>query len=272
MKRLFIAAMMFFSASVAAHSLTDTWWVPQESGWGLTAVHENNLLVITLYVHDAQHRPRWYTAALQRYGNTASGDPEFTGSLYETSGSAIGGPWNPGDVDRRPVGTASFRARPLGRAELEYSVDHIAVVKQIERFTMQQDRLEGLHFATLFPGYDSCPAGFQGLRVFEHGILYIDRCNGECASSTPSSQDRSQIDMVLTDGTREICSIDGAFSRYGRSGGITGSYACIDGGSGTIEFRNIEFTSVGFSARFSANHPQCATFTGILSAVRASAR
>ena len=257
MRTLFAVVLLLLCMQASAHTLTDTWWQPDESGWGANVVHENNLLVVTLFVHDDERDPHWYTAALTRYGNTQNGDPEFTGALYESTGSAVGTPWRPQDVHRSLAGSISFRARPDGKAELEYLIDGVTVVKHIERYTTQPDRLEGLFFTSLLPRYDSCPAGFEGLNVFERGAMTVLR----------DGADRKQIHMVFDDGERLSCSIHGTFYRHGRSGDIRGSYACSDGGRGGIEFRNIEFNSVGFVARFQAEHPVCAEFSGILSGI-----
>jgi hypothetical protein len=266
MKRLLAALLLSFSTAAFPHALTDIWWVPEESGWGLNTVHENNTVIVALYAHDQSHSPRWYTALLVRYGNTVDGDPEFAGDLFETSGSPVGTPWNPLDVNRRLVGRASFRSRPEGRAELEYRIDGVVAVKQVRRFSAHDDRLEGPHFATLLRRFATCDNGFQGVTV-EHGILHVDRSSGPLGGAP-----RSAIDMLLTDGEREVCSFAGAFTRYGNSGGLRGQYACGDGSSGAVEFKNIEFNSFGFTARFTAQHPHCQEFGGILSGMRTSAR
>lgn len=271
MRLVIVLALLLFARLGYSRELTDIWWLPEESGWGVNTVHEGNSLILTLFVHAQSHRPQWYSAALTRYGNTQDGDPEFVGDLYETSGSPAQGPWSPNDVSSRRVGLVYFKARPDGQAELEYELDGVTVIKNIVRFTQQADRLEGLHYATLLPGYDSCETGFQGLRVFERGVLSIERCaSGACTGV--AAADRGHLNMLLVDNGREICSIEGAFTRYGNSGGIRGNYVCADGGQGAIAFKNIEFTSVGFSARFTAEHPRCQTFSGILTGVRTSAR
>lgn len=266
MKKVFLVLLLCLSANLRAQALTDLWWVPEESGWGLTTVHEQNSMVVTLYAHDAAHQPRWYTSALLRYGNTAAGDPEFLGDLYETDGTPLTDPWNPQDVSRRQVGRLFFRARPDGEAEIEYTVDGSTVIKRVRRFTLQEDRLEGMHFATLLRRYDDCDNGFQGV-IVDQGILHIDRSSGP-----PGTPPRQLVDMAFTHDEAAVCSFAGAFARYGQSGGMRGLYACSDGSSGPVEFKNIEFNSFGFSARFTAENEHCAGFSGILTGTRTSAR
>lgn len=273
MRALLLTTLLAAASTVHAHALTDTWWTPDESGWGLTAMHENNQLNITLFVHDGEGRPHWYTAALTRYGSTQAGDDEFSGVLYETRGSVPTAPWNPAAVQHRVVGRAEFRARPDGRAELDYSLDGVSVRKSLQRLQVQRDRMVGLHFGTLLPSYEGCPNDFVGLKVFERGTLNIDRCaDGLCTIDPPPGSVSAPISLTFNDGARLICQIDAEFFRHGRSGDIKGSYQCDDGGSGAIEFSDIEYNSVGFTSRFSAEHPQCAEFRGIFSAIRSDER
>lgn len=257
------------SSGVQAGQFSDLWWVPQESGWGVSTQQQGRHLALTLYVHDAQGRPHWYSASLLRYGHTQAGLPEFSGTLYATAGSPAGLPWDPQSVSSQALGEVLFRVRADGRAELDYVLDGVPVHKEVERFTHTADTLVGLHYATLLPGYDSCPAGFEGLRVFERGTLEIERCGDAPCELTAAA---TPIRLSMNDGQRFVCSIEGEFTRHGNSGDIKGTYRCGDGGEGDIELNNIEFNSVGFVARFRTGHPQCAEFSGILSAVSAAAR
>ena len=271
--RRVLSALLLSLATLLPHAatadaLTDSWWVPEESGWGLATVHERDLLTLTLYVHDASGAPRWLSAALRRYGNTQAGDPEFSGVLVETRGSAPSTPWDPAAAVSRGVGDIAFRARPGGRAELEYTVDGVRVRKDIQRLATQAARITGLHLAMLLPSYDSCPVDFVGLSTFERGTLYIEPCE----TCEPDAAGGQPLSLDLLDGSREICHIDGHFRRHGSSGEIDGRYRCADGGEGPIRLRDIEFNSTGFSARFSTSHTRCGEFSGILSAVRSDAR
>jgi hypothetical protein len=142
------------------------------------------------------------------------------------------------------------------------------VRKDIQRLATQPARISGLHLAMLLPGYDSCPNDFVGLSTFERGTLYIEPCE-TCGPVAPGEQ---ALTLDLLDGSREICHIDGSFRRHGSSGEIAGRYRCTDGGEGPIRLRDIEFSSTGFSARFSTSHTRCDEFSGILSAVRSDAR
>src|SRR6185369_4631903 len=41
---------------------TGLWWVPEESGWGLSLVQQQDTVVAVLFVYDDAKRPAWYVA------------------------------------------------------------------------------------------------------------------------------------------------------------------------------------------------------------------
>ena len=268
--RVFLAIALFLACRCGqAVALTDTWWNPAESGWGLSVVHDRDTVTIGLFIHDTQGEPRWYSAALTRIAGTPQEQPEFTGPLFQTRRVPNG---EAGTNLATQVGEMAFRAHADGKALLEYTLDGAAISKMIQRFAFTEDALEGLHFATLLPAYDGCRPDFQALPVFVAGVLSAERCEGAGCGIADPHRDRSPVHIRFHDAAGEVCRIDGRFTRYGRSGGIAGTYRCRDGGEGHIEMPDIEFTSTGFHARFTAEHPACDEFSGLLSGVRSDAR
>jgi len=271
MRSLLLALLLMASFAAKANTYTDTWWAPEESGWGISLVQENGLVQLLLFVHDQNRLPRWYMGPL-------TPDPQFrplmfVGELYESRGTPFDRPWDASDASSRAVGRVSFLPHADGTATVDYVIDNRRFIKHVRRFTAQVDALKGLHFAALLPGYDGCDAGFNGLSVFEKGTLQIDRClTAPCTGGTGAEGEVIPLAMSLDDGVSQVCAFEGRFRRYGRSGAFTGDYSCRDGGAGAIEMKDIEFSSVGFTARFTASHPRCEVFKGILSGVRASAR
>jgi hypothetical protein len=72
----------FSATSRAADSAdyTDTWWNPNESGWGMQVVQQVEVMYATLYVYDHQGSPDWYGAAIAKDpGGTWKGDPPNRG-------------------------------------------------------------------------------------------------------------------------------------------------------------------------------------------------
>jgi hypothetical protein len=56
-------------ASTDSTEITDQWWNPAESGWGVNVVLQNNVAFLTFFVYDTAQNPVWYTAVGYRTTN-----------------------------------------------------------------------------------------------------------------------------------------------------------------------------------------------------------
>jgi hypothetical protein len=97
-------------ASTLVSEITDMWWVPSESGWGVNIILQNGTAFATFFVYDVNKNPVWYTAQL----NT-SGDYVWSGGLYATTGPWFGGPFPPTTTIRQ-AGTMTFTLQFLNQA------------------------------------------------------------------------------------------------------------------------------------------------------------
>ena len=61
---LSICATQTASASTFSTDITDMWYVPAESGWGINVILQNNVAFVTFFVYDVNRNPVWYTATL----------------------------------------------------------------------------------------------------------------------------------------------------------------------------------------------------------------
>jgi hypothetical protein len=95
-------------ASSATSEITDLWWNPAESGWGVNVILQNSVAFLTFFVYDAAHVPIWYTSDAYVGDNFV-----WTGKLYQTTGPWFGGPFPPASVTLRQVGTVSFAVTAL---------------------------------------------------------------------------------------------------------------------------------------------------------------
>ena len=60
MARLLLAALLLLLAvPLRAANYTDLWWNADESGWGVTLVHQNDKVFGVWYVYDASGKPLW---------------------------------------------------------------------------------------------------------------------------------------------------------------------------------------------------------------------
>ena len=109
---------------------TDLWWIPAESGWGMNINHQSNIVFATLFTYGADGSPLWLVMTEGRQ----QPDGSFSGILYRASGPPFGAsPWNPLGVSLASVGTMRIAFTGTDNATLNYTVDGIAVSKNIER-------------------------------------------------------------------------------------------------------------------------------------------
>src|SRR5689334_16699674 len=78
-----------YSTPARATSAQDSWWNPNESGWGLNVLQEGGTLGMAMYVYDNNSMPVWY---LGSGGGSLSGG--FSGSMYTYRGPYFGAVFN----------------------------------------------------------------------------------------------------------------------------------------------------------------------------------
>ncbi len=122
-------------------NLTDLWWNPDESGWGINMVqHPSGVLFATWFVYAADGRATWYVIPDARPIGLGTG---FRGLVYRTTGPAfcadnepcIGLRFNPAAVNVVQVGEASidFFSYDYERAILSITVDGKTVSRTVRR-------------------------------------------------------------------------------------------------------------------------------------------
>jgi len=83
-------------------NLTDLWWNPNESGWGVNVVdHASGKLFVTWFTYGADSRPTWLVAP----DVSCTGPSVCLGDVYRTSGPAFGDAFDAASVQRTKVGT-----------------------------------------------------------------------------------------------------------------------------------------------------------------------
>lgn len=204
----------------------DMWFVPGESGWGLSVIEQGNILFATLFVYDPQGRPRWYVASdLAQQGDSPDGAVLYTGALLESTGPYFGGPFDPAAVTRRQVGPMQFTARADGSGELSYAVDGVVVTKRLQRFAFRKQVFSGAYLGTW--GHDR-PA-----------TIAID-------------DDGADFRMQVVDeiGGFGTCDFVAPFSQTGSLRTMAGTFTCRSGAAGSFTLRHATVSAHGFTARF----------------------
>lgn len=121
----------FTTASRAgASNYTDVWWRQSESGWGLSIVHQGDLIFVAWYTYGADGKPIWITGLATRQA-----DGSFRGDLNRP---ASGTPFNliNGAATTFPVpvaGTFTLAFSDGETASFSYTLDGVSQSKSITR-------------------------------------------------------------------------------------------------------------------------------------------
>jgi len=116
---------------------TGLWYNPQQSGWGLSLFQgATHVTFGLLFVYDGANRPEWYSLQGAHWTDSRT----LAGTLFRTTGPALGGSFDASQVTYAHVGTATidFTQPPgqEGRARLTYSIGNANVTTTVVRFSM----------------------------------------------------------------------------------------------------------------------------------------
>lgn len=249
MKRLL--ASLLFAVSTAAYAnsastdLSDMWWNPNESGWGMNVAHQNDTLFITLYVYANNSAPTWYVAPQVDYVRPSSGGSGlvYSGALYATSGPWLGGAWNPSQFNYRQVGAITITTTAIDTATVSYSVEGVAVQKSVTRQTWRTNYIAGSYVGASIGTYSNCnPSSLNGYAE-EAAIVTVTQ-----------GTNTATIQAVYSNTT---CTYTGTYTQSGRMGAVAGTYLCNNGVAGTFRAFEVETSLSAFTARATANSNVC---------------
>jgi len=242
--RITMAALLLAAttawATPQSHDANDLWITPGESGWGLNLFHQGDTLFASLFVYGQDGRARWYTASslVGDDGGPLHDHPNiYTGALFESTGPALGTPFDPSRVTRRQVGmmTVELGTEQLGGssapvnnyANVYYSVDGLQVQKKAYPFSFVAMGLTGS-----YRGYAASPNGYRS-----EVDMNISLQNGSFSMATTNAGGKS-------------CMYSGPQQANGSLFHVDGSYSCSDGESGRFFMRDVDVTRNGFTAKF----------------------
>ena len=240
MRKIF--GILAFAFAINAHAstntsdITDMWWVPAESGWGVNIILQNGVAFATFFVYDTNHNPVWYTAELHYQGNFV-----WSGGLYATTGPWFGGPFSPNTI--RQAGTATFSLPSQNQGNLTYSVDGVAVSKMMQRQTWTNENYSGTYAGGYSIRLSSCvPSSLNGIQDVA-GLLTV-------------SQTGASVSMAATT-TGASCNFSGTYTQTGKLGDVSGTYSCTDGTHGAFEAFEMTPTVSGFTSRIVGQNQFC---------------
>jgi hypothetical protein len=250
--RVTVASMLalasLFCTPVSATDLTDLWWNPSESGWGMNIAHQANVLFLTFFVYGADGKAGWFTATAEWAGENASGSLLYTGDLYQTTGPYYGGVFAPVQVHGTKVGTATFQADTVSTGQITYSVNSVQVVKAVQRQLLRYNDLSGSYLGGIVETDYNC-INPSNNRSYANGATVTIAQTGNAVSI------HAQFD------TGASCTYGGAYDQAGRMGSINnGSVTCSTGLSGSFRAYEIESSLAALTGRFEAQGNGCQSF------------
>jgi hypothetical protein len=253
------APLPAWCASSFTPDVSDLWWNPAESGWGLNLIEQSNVLFGTFFVYASDGHARWYVAS-NLTSSGASGDRSqvFRGDLYESTGPVVlSMPFDPASVVRRRVGDATLQYTAPNTISLAYTVDGLATTKTLQRQTWAANDITG-RFGNVV----------RALRGVSSGGICVPGPMYDYLGTMVVTASGSRVTVKL--GTTSGCDYIGEYSQAGRMSTLSGTFACTSGGTagtGTFTLSEIEVGAHGFMARLEQNTPGC-QLTGHLGAAR----
>jgi hypothetical protein len=230
------------SATSYGTDQSDLWFIPAESGWGMQLVQRGEVIFATLFVYGPNTSPTWYTATMDPAGTSI----EWTGTLYATTGPWFGTmPFNPSLVTLTPVGTMTWMQTGISTGTLNYTINGLAVIKNVVRQTLVLDDFSGTYLGSAQEQVDGC-AGPGSLTLV---VAYIVTQVG----STITIQSTEQT--LNSSAVLNSCTYSGPLTQFGQMGAIQGAgFSCSDGSTGTISFAELQVTHYTISGSFAATY------------------
>lgn len=236
-----------FMAAAAASNVTDHWYMPEESGWGLSVTQQDDVAYVVMFVYGPNGEPMWLASAANRYGYREGGHPGFAGTLHRMTGSPNGTPFDPSKVSATPVGNLTFESFDHDRATLAYSVDGVSHTRTVQRLTFRYKDWSGLYRGVARANYRDCVGTFTPAFTYDDGLVDIEH--------------EGAAFRMWFEGKKATCMYTGTYSQHGRMGKVAGSYVCADGPSGTFTIDGLESIERAIGARIVASHPSCSVTT-----------
>lgn len=237
-----------------AGQYSDLWWNPQESGWGVNVVQQEETAFVTLFVYAPDGSPTWYVAPSARVTHYGSAGPLFNGTLFRTHGPWHGGAFDPGRVAAVAVGSVDIEVLAKDRLRVYYSAEGVQVVKEVVRQTWGQP-IVGANYVAQFALRQAQPGRPPvGVRDYPGDVLvHFDGGQG----------------FMRVDDPLRRCEYRGPYETTGKLIKFSGSYTCSagDGASGRFDIDDLEISAnglTGYLRTWSGDVTQYGRFAAVL--------
>jgi hypothetical protein len=160
-----------------------------------------------MFVYDSNNNPIWYTATLNSPGTL-----NWSGDLYVTHGPWFGtGTFNSALVGLRKVGTMNWFGQFVNNGTLTYSVDGVAVSKNIQRQTLVNDDFSGTYIGGIYLTATGCfnPA---------------NNLSGDTTATITVTESGPNVQVLLVAANGTTVTTTGALTQAGQFGNVVGTY------------------------------------------------
>ena len=246
-----IGASALAAATPVGVNYTDLWANEQEPGWGLSIDQQNDVLFGTLFIYGKGSQASWYSVTFAFNSIGPNGVVSYTGPLYETTGPALGQPYDPSLLRYRQVGSATIEFGDAAHAILTYTIDGAGASRSISRLTFAPNSILGTYIgSTQDVTFDCKPASRNGLVTTDPGQFSI-------------TQDQDGFVMRFP-----TCTVtNGVYKQYGQIGTVDGIYTCLGGVAGEIKFSALQSEQGGIVGTYTGRDNSC-SFRGNIGGMR----
>lgn len=219
-----LLALSLLASSASATSFSadqsDLWYIVTESGWGMQLVQRGNVIFATLFVYGQNGAPTWYVATM-----SSTDGSTWTGDLYATTGPWFGTvPFNPANVVATKVGTMTWTASGVDEGNVSYSVNGVAVSKNVVRQTLVFDDYSGTYLAALHVGVTGCTNPSDNLPPSDFPVPF----------SVTVTQSGQSVTMTFSALGAFGLTFTGALNQSGQFGTVQGTYTDTSGEVGNF--------------------------------------
>jgi hypothetical protein len=238
---LSVAAIVTFNAAAALPpNYSDLWWNQDEPGWGVNISQQADTLFATFFVYGTGGQAVWYSVTLTYQSTSANGVVTYGGTLYQTSGSPQGTPYDPALLRYRQVGDATIEFGDDAHGLLRYTADGVLVVRSIARQTFATISPEGTYLgATTDVTFNCKTPSRNGIVTADPGPLRITLVDGFATIYAPT------------------CFYEGNYVQQGQVGSLDGRYECTNGAQGAVTVSGLRVEKGGLVGNYTGRDASC---------------
>lgn len=246
-------------ATTYSVDFTDIWWNANEDGWGVTVTQQGEVVFATFFIYGPDRSARWFSAALFPAAGPVS-VVKFSGDMFRSAGSFYGDATFTKDPAAK-VGTATLTFNSATTGTLAYTIDGVAVTKQIVRQSFRGNNLAGNYFGGLISNRTNC------------NLMPFADATGDV---TIAHTDSNVVIQVVFAPAPDIgaCVFRGSYVPLGRVGTISnGTWSCTVGNTTAVQGINFTMTNIdgqgnGFHAGFIATDSSSCVYNGRMGGIR----